>query len=61
MFPVDVCFLVIQRLQLQRFEIGMDVDKVTSSGLSHVAFLILFRPIDPISQNVQQWLLGARN
>ena len=26
-----------------------------------VAFVILFRRIDPISQNVQQWLLGARN
>jgi len=26
-----------------------------------VAFVILFRPIDPISQNVQQWLLGAKN
>ena len=26
-----------------------------------VAFVILFRPIDPISQNIQQWLLGARN
>jgi len=26
-----------------------------------VVFVILFRPIGPISQNVQQWLLGARN
>ena len=26
-----------------------------------VAFVILFRPIDSISQNVQQWPLGARN
>jgi len=32
-----------------------------STTAALVVFAILFRPIDPISQNVQQWLLGARN
>ena len=33
--------------------------RVMSTGKFSV--VILLRPIDPISQNVQQWLLGARN
>ena len=50
-----------QALNHSTFNNQLPKPKLSTSVFPSIAFVILFRPIDPISQNVQQWLLGARN